>query len=236
MSLLSGVSLTWYTWLEQARDITPSRQVIDALARTLGLTPAEHSYVLRLIGQPAPGTADDTDRLPPRAQQLLDALGDNPAYAITPTWFIIGWNSAYEAFYPGIAAVPPEDRNLLWLVFTDQQVQSMHTHWDIDSRRFLAQFRAQTGPRVHEPRVARLVERLQRVSEDFRVGWADHGVEQFTARERHFRHPAVGDLHLAHHRLSLSDDPGIDLVVYTAVPGTGTLDRLGRMQTATTTS
>ncbi len=231
VSLLSGVSLTWYTWLEQARDVRPSRQVVDALARTLRLTPAEHGYVLRLIGHPAPEGADDADRLPPHAQQLLDALGSSPAYAITPTWSIIGWNGAYQAFYPGIAAVPRQDRNLLWLVFTDRYVQSMHTHWEHDSRHFLAQFRAETGPRIQEPAIARLVERLQMMSEDFRLGWADHGVEQFTARERHFRHPVVGDLHLAHHRLSLSDDPGIDLVVYTAVPGTGTVERLARMRT-----
>ncbi|WP_346622190.1 helix-turn-helix transcriptional regulator [Blastococcus montanus] len=230
VSLLSGVSLTWYTWLEQARDITPSRQVVDALAKTLRLTEAEHSYVLRLVGQSAPRPQDDVDQLPAHAQQLLDALGDSPAYAITPTWFIIGWNSAYQAFYPGIAAVPPEDRNLLWLVFTDQQVQSLHTHWDVDSRHFLAQFRAETGPRIHQPPVARLVERLRQASPDFRAGWAGHGVEQFSARERQFRHPVVGDLHLAHHRLSLTDDPGIDLVVYTAVPGTGTAERLAQMQ------
>lgn len=49
VSLLSGVSLTWYTWLEQGRDITPSRQVIDPLARTLLLSAAEHEYVLRLV-------------------------------------------------------------------------------------------------------------------------------------------------------------------------------------------
>ncbi len=232
VSLLSGVSLTWYTWLEQARDVSPSRQVVDALARTLRLTPAEHGYVLRLSGHPAPGGAEEAERLPPHAQQLLDALGASPAYAITPTWSIVGWNGAYESFYPGIDAVPPEDRNLLWLVFTDPQVQSMHADWAGDSRRFLAQFRAETGPRIHEPAVARLVERLSRASEDFRRGWANHGVEQFTARDRHFRHPVVGDLHLAHHRLSLADDPGVDLVVYTAVPGTGTAERLARMQRA----
>jgi transcriptional regulator with XRE-family HTH domain len=231
LSLLSGVSVTWYTWLEQGRDIAPSRQVIDALCRTLELSAAEREYVLRLAGHPYQQPADEEpNTLPAHGQRLLDAMGDSPAYAITPGWSIVAWNPAYEAFYPNIATVVPEDRNLLWLVFTDRRLRTMLTDWDADSRRFLAQFRAETGHRVHQPAVTRLVARLQAVSQEFRNGWADHDVEQFISRERTFTHPTVGDLLLEHHRLSLSDCPGVNLIMYTASPDTGTAEKLARLR------
>ena len=231
VSLLSGVSVTWYTWLEQGRDISPSAQVIDALARTLRLSDAEHEYALRLAGhRQRPPSYCDGERLPPHGQRLLDALGDSPAYAITPAWYIVGWNAAYESFYPGIATVPDADRNLLWLVFTDDRVRTMLPNWEVDSRCFLAQFRAEAGAWVHQPPVSELLVRLRAASADFRAGWAAHDVEQFTSRQRRFVHPLQGELLLEHHRLDLSDPPGLHVVVYTAVPGGGTGAKLARLR------
>ena len=231
VSLLSGVSVTWYTWLEQGRDISPSTQVIDALARTLQLSDAEHQYVLRLAGHHhSPPPQDNDEPLPVHAQRLLDAFGESPSYVITPTWYIVGWNMAYEAFYPSIATVPDTDRNLLWLVFTDPRVRTMLPNWEVDSHRFLAQFRAEAGPRIHQPPVSGLIARLQAASEEFHAGWAAHDIEQFTSRQRRFLHPLEGELLLEHHRLDLSDCPGLHLVVYTAVPGSGTDTKLSRLR------
>ncbi|EXJ51678.1 transcriptional regulator [Microbacterium sp. MRS-1] len=119
VSYLSGVSVTWYTWLEQGRDINPSRQVLDAVATTLRLTDAEHDYVLSLVGlAPRPATrADAVDIAPAQVQRFLDALDEHPAYALAPDWGIAGWNKAYERLYPGVATTAGENRNLLWLVF-----------------------------------------------------------------------------------------------------------------------
>lgn len=234
VSLLSGVSLTWYTWLEQARDIKPSQQVMDALARTLYMSTAEHEYVLRLTGHATARALDDSSvAMPPHGQRLLDALGISPAYATTRNWSIVGWNRAYEAFYPNVATTPAPDRNILWLVFTDPYVHHLLADWRTDSRRFLTQFRAEAGARVHEPAFVGLVQRLQEVSEHFRLGWASHDVDQFTSRERRFEHPRAGTLLLEHHRLSLSDCPDLHLVVYTAAPGTDTAEKLAGLQALT---
>ncbi|MDQ3688451.1 MAG: helix-turn-helix transcriptional regulator [Chloroflexota bacterium] len=230
VSLLSGVSLTWYTWLEQKRDINPSRQVIDALARTLNLSPAEHQYVLHLSGHAAGPAPDESSvTLPDHGQRLLDSLGTSPAYAMTYDWTIVAWNSPYEKFYPNVATTPRSRRNLLWLVFTDPYVRSLLEDWDNDSRRFLTQFRAEAGPRVHEPAIGILVQRLQEVSEPFRHYWARHDVDRFASRERRFRHPTVGPLALEHHRLALSDCPDLTLVIYTPVADTGTAERLNEL-------
>ncbi|MGY1711072.1 helix-turn-helix transcriptional regulator [Geodermatophilus sp. SYSU D00758] len=219
VALLSGVSHTWYTWLEQGRDIHPSRQVVDALARTLRLSAAEHEYVLRLAGHDGASPAGADDGMPAHVQRLLDALGPSPAYAITAGWSIVGWNRAYERLYPGVAAVAPADRNLLWLVFTDPAVRRLLADWPGDSRRFLAQFRAEVGPRLADREVTDLVARLEAASPEFRAGWASHDVDRFSSAERRFEHPEVGTLLLEHHQVTPSDAPGLQLVVYTAAEG-----------------
>ncbi len=229
IALLAGVSHTWYTWLEQGRDIRPSRQVVDALARTLRMTPAEHEYVLRLTGHGGAVPAGVAEGMPAHVQRLLDALGPSPAYAITAGWTIVGWNRAYQRLYPGVAVVPAAERNLLWLVFTDPAVRDLLGDWTTDSRRFLTQFRAEVGPRLADPEVVDLVARLEAASPHFRAGWASHDVDRFSSSERRFEHPQVGTLLLEHHQLTPADAPGLQLVVYTAAEGGDAADRLARL-------
>ncbi|MGU3432089.1 helix-turn-helix transcriptional regulator [Actinomycetes bacterium M1A6_2h] len=230
VSFLSGVSVTWYTWLEQGRDINPSRQVLDAVARTLQLTGPEHAYVLSLAGHSGPRTETmASDRAPDHVQRLLDAMADSPAFAIEPDWSISGWNRAYALLYPNIATAPTQDRNLLYLVFTDPYVRELLPDWDIDSRRFMAEFRAEAGPRVSEPNFVGLVDRLRESSAEFRTWWTSHDIEGFTTRERLFHHPLVGDIRLEHHRLAPSDHPDLHLVIYTPVVGSDAADRLRRL-------
>jgi transcriptional regulator with XRE-family HTH domain len=231
ISYLSGVSVTWYTWLEQGRDITPSRQVLDAIARTLRLSGPEHAYILALAGYSAPQTAPEPilPAMPAHVQRLLDALGDLPAYVLAPDWTILGWTSAFVAVYPNVGIVPDEDRNLLWLVFTDPYLRDLHDDWQFHSSRHLAEFRAEAGPRLGEPPLARLLERLLEASEHFRATWESHDIEGFTSRERIYRHPLVGDLHLELHRMALSDQPGLHLIIYTPMPNTDTRARLRQL-------
>ncbi len=219
VAALSGVSVTWYTWLEQGRDTHPSRQVLDALARTLRLSEAEHAYVLSLAGYsaPRPSAAAAPRTAPAHVQRLLDAQVGLAAFAIASDWHIVGWNAAYAALYPGIAEVADEDRNLLWLVFTDPSVRRLLPRWEEDSRRFLAEFRAEAGPRLGEAGVAALVERLRSASARFEAGWSDHDVRGFTSRERLFHHPRTGDLRLEHHQLTPADHPDLQVVVYTPI-------------------
>jgi len=203
--------------------------LVDALARTLLLTPAEHEYVLRLAGHGGRPPGEDADAMTVHVQRLLDALGTSPAYAITASWAIVGWNRAYERFYPGVARVPASERNLLWLVFTDPAVRELLGDWTTDSRRFLTQFRAEVGPRLADRDVVDLVDRLRAASPHFREGWASHDVDRFSSGERRFEHPVVGTLLLEHHQLTPADAPGLHLVVYTAAGGSDTAARLARL-------
>lgn len=233
VSYLSGVSVTWYTWLEQGRDINPSRQVLDALASTLRLTVAEHSYLLSMAGfaplRPAEGLA--ATAAPDHVQRFMDALDGYPALALAPDWGIAGWNSAYAALYPGVETASPAERNLLWLVFTDPYVRGLLPDWAVTSRRFLAEFRAQAGPRLGDPAYLGLVSRLVEASPEFHHGWQNHDIQGFESRERLFEHPRVGLLHLEHHQMAPSDHPDLQVIVYTPVAGTSAAERL-RLLTA----
>ncbi|XAS72586.1 helix-turn-helix transcriptional regulator [Micrococcaceae bacterium Sec5.1] len=230
IAFLSGVSVTWYTWLEQGRDISPSRQVLEAVARTLHLSDTGLSYVLSLGGYssspPAGPVAADA---PAHVQRLLDALDPNPSYALSPDWGIAGWNRAYEALYPNIGTFDAADRNLLWLVFTDPYIRDLLPDWEVTSKRFLAEFRAETGQRLGDPDVEFQVERLKQASPEFQESWDRYDILGFESRERLFHHPAVGVLQMEHHQVSPSDRPDLHIVVYTPAPGSDAGEQMQRL-------
>ena len=206
--------MTWYTWLEQARPINPSRQVIEALCRVFELDEKERRYVLSLAGYADPRRGEPCT-MPPSVQHLIDRLGDCPAYAIEYDWTIVGWNAAYERMYPSIAQVDAAERNLISLIFTDPTVRSLLPDWPVASRRFLAQFRADTGPSLDDPRVDGLVRRLRKQSAEFEQGWLDYDVELFNSRDREFCLPSGEMLHVEHHTVVPVDHPDLQIVIYT---------------------
>jgi transcriptional regulator with XRE-family HTH domain len=228
VALSAGVSVTWYTWLEQGRDINPSTQVLDAVSQALRLTQAEHDYLFALGGH-TPSPPISGGPTPPHIQRFLDALAGYPAFAIGSTWAITAWNTAYAALYPNIAFTEEADRNLLLLMFMDPAIRELLPDWDTDSRRFLAEFRAEAGSRVGEPAYTQLIERLRRGSAHFRAEWQASSVERFASRERRFFHPAVGELLLEHHQLAPVDAPEIQIVAYLPVPGSGAAERLAEL-------
>lgn len=231
VAYLAGVSVTWYTWLEQGRDATPSRQVLDSLARTLRLSHAEHVYLLSLGGYSAPRPAEDPSpgTAPAHVQRLLDALADYPALAIAADWTILAWNAMYAALYPNVTTVAAADRNFLWLLFTDPYLRTAMPDWEFTAVYNVASFRAEAGSRLGEPPFSDLVSRLLQTSEAFRAAWESYDIEALPSRERLFRHPDVGDLHMEQHSLTPSDNPGVHLVIFTPIPGTDTAERLRRL-------
>ncbi|MFB7845113.1 helix-turn-helix transcriptional regulator [Microbacterium sp. NPDC056052] len=213
VAALAGVSASWFTWLEQGRDIGVSRQVLGAVARVLQLSPAEFDYVVRLAGPEEDGPAEEAERIPDHLQRLVDAL-DFPAFVVASDWAIVGWNAPYAHLYEPIAAVDPGDRNLLWLIYTDPRLRRMLPDWDQESRRFLAEFRAESGVRLSSDRHRALIERLLEASDDFRIQWAEHAVERFASRQRVFEHPKDGRRVFEHHSLVPADAPGLTVVMY----------------------
>ncbi|WGW13259.1 helix-turn-helix transcriptional regulator [Saxibacter everestensis] len=225
VATFAGVSVTWFTWLEQGRDVHPSRQVLTALARALRLTESESNYLLSLGGfvPSTPSAADGGDVAPPHTQRLLDSLW-YPAFAVASDWTIAGWNRAYAALYSRVETLAREDRNLLWLVFTDPHLRDMLPNWEADSRHFVAEFRAESGPLLGSNAHSTLIARVSEASAEFREQWQDLGVERFASRRRRFHHPQAGVLEFEHHRLVPSDHPDLHIVVYLPDHGSSTAD------------
>ncbi len=224
VALLSGVSTTWLTWLEQGRDINPSRQVIEAVATTLRLTPHELDYVLALAGYASarPRISSAPTALAHHHQRLLDAQVGAPSFMLAADWTIIGWNPAYEALYPGVAGLPADQRNLLWVTFTDPFVRAMLPDWESTSRHFLAEYRAEVTGLLGRPEHLDLVRRLREHSHEFAEAWAEHHVQRFSSRTRTFHHPVAGTLIFEQHSLTPSDAPDSHVVIYLPEPTSST--------------
>lgn len=219
VATLSGVSATWYTWLEQGRDTNVSRQVITAVARVLDLSDAETDYVLGLVERQEAARDDAPAEISESLQHLLDAL-DFPAFAVAPDWTIAGWNSAYEWLYPAITSIAKPDRSLIWLIYTDSALRRMLPDWDTESRHFLAEFRVESGVRLSTPGHRALIDRLSQASADFREQWAEQTVERFSSRRRTFDHHERGLIEFDHHRLIPSEDARLHVVMYVPVSDT----------------
>src|SRR5262245_7127682 len=145
VAMLAGVSVTWYTWLEQGRPINASRSVLDALARALLLDDAEHAHLLLLAAPEAElPDAITLDPPPDALVHMIAALDPNPAYLLGPRWEYLAWNQAQGRLYPGAAELEESARNLLWIIFTQPYVRDLIVDWDHEARHMVNQFRADT--------------------------------------------------------------------------------------------
>lgn len=219
VATLAGMSVSWYTWLEQGRDIRPSRQVLGAVARVLQLSDSETEYVIALASPGRELSAPVFDTAPDHLLNLVRSL-DFPAFILTTDWTIVGWNSGYEWLYGPIATLTPDERNLLRIIYTDPRLRDMLPNWERDSRNFLAEFRAESGVRLASDRHRSLVDSLAAESEDFRSQWAEQTVDRFRSRLRTFVHPQDGEKVFEHHRLVPSDVPELHVVMYAPAPPT----------------
>jgi transcriptional regulator with XRE-family HTH domain len=139
---LAGVGVTWYTWLEQARDIRVSENVLDALTRALLLDSHERAHLFNLAGAPSAAAAIESDTLDPAVVLLLERIGSYPAAVLNARYDILAYNPAYAALIGDLAALPFDQRNMLWLMFTSARTRALLVEWEHATRRCVAQFRA----------------------------------------------------------------------------------------------
>jgi transcriptional regulator with XRE-family HTH domain len=226
---LSGVGVTWYTWLEQGRRIPASPQVIDALARALRLSGDEHRHLRELAGltAPPPPAVDDAR---PRLQRLVDAVAPNAASFYDIHFDYLAWNEPYRRLRHDPATLPAGLRNLLWMMFTDAENQARMTTWDRAARALLSQFRAAAGRHPGDPRFAALTAALAEASPRFRDWWAEYPVRYFRPARIRLRHPEAGLITLEMFQLRLEDDPGLLMVIQVPADA-GSRDRMATLLT-----
>lgn len=228
VALLAGVSMTWYTWLEQGRRINASTDVLHAIGRALGLDDAGHAHLLTLA-QPvaADGPAVTApDEVPSALRRLIDEFEPAPAYVLGPHWEFAAWNAAQQRLYPPLTELTGIERNLVWVLFAHEGVRRLIVDWDLHARQALAEFRAATTAVRRDPLMIELVERLGAVSAEFRMWWPEHDVARFETRLRRFDHPRAGRLTFEYQQLTPAEWPGLRVVVQLPVPGDDSARRL----------
>jgi transcriptional regulator with XRE-family HTH domain len=215
VATLAGVGVTWYTWLEQGRDINASPQVLDAVARTLLLDPHEREHLFRLADAPDGAGQAECKALPPTAQTLLDQLEPFPACVRNARYDILAWNSAYEFLMGDLSGVPFEERNSLWRVFTSERCRACILDWEEGTRRMVAEYRAAMAEHLAEPAWKCLVSRLTKASPEFAELWERHEVASPENLTKRYLHPEVGLLKLNYTHLWLGQRLGTRMTTYT---------------------
>ncbi|WP_405407044.1 MULTISPECIES: MmyB family transcriptional regulator [unclassified Streptomyces] len=226
---LSAVGVTWYTWLEQARDIQVSPQVLDALARALLLDRSERTHLFSLAAaiDPAPGT--ECPSITPALRTMLTQLEPIPACVQNSRYDVLAHNRTYGRLLCDMDAVAPEDRNIMLLCYTNEEWRSSVMDVAEVTRLLTAKFRASMAEHLAEPAWKALLKRLETASPEFREVWARHEVVGTGARSKVFRNAHVGLLRLETTDLWLGPAAGPRLVTY-APRDEETRERLERLQ------
>jgi transcriptional regulator with XRE-family HTH domain len=212
---LAGIGVDWYIRLEQGRTVNPSATTIDALARALRLTKAEHVH-LRMLTRAADAPAFAIETVPETIRRMLDGL-NQPAYVTGRRWDLLAWNAAAEEVF-AFGRLAEEDRNVLLLMFTSARTRKLFGNsWTEEARRMVAQFRASHDVWAGDPAFNALLARLRQASPEFSRWWGAHEVRGIAAGRKILNHPKKGVLQFEHTSFQANDDPGLKLVIYTPV-------------------
>lgn len=223
VSFLSGVGLTWYTWLEQGRPITISSQVIESLARTLMLDKKEtmHLYNLARLTPPTEiATYDNT--VNPMLKHVLDNVEFSPATILDQRYNIIAWNRASEKLLYDYSKLDTSKRNILRIMFTNEEYKKTIIDWESTAQSMLARFRIAYGKLVEDPYIKELVEELKSESKEFNSWWTMHNVEMEEEITKSITHPILGELNFEYTSYMVLSDRNLKLTILTALPGSDT--------------
>ncbi|MFE5484003.1 helix-turn-helix transcriptional regulator [Streptomyces sp. NPDC056527] len=214
---LSGVGVTWYTWLEQGRPINASAQVLDAVARTLRLDRPEREHLYHLAEVPfAPDRgAEAVETVGPELQGILDALVPRPAVVYNSRYDVLATNSMYRALFSDPQHTPFGFRNVLWTLFTMDEDRCPLVDKGRELPLMVAQMRGAYGRHVGEPVWESFVRRLSEASPDFARLWRSGDVVPPGSQIKTFRHDTVGELRMTSLSLSINGMPECRIVAYT---------------------
>lgn len=222
LAMLAGISTEYYTRLEQGRDRHPSTQVLDAIARALGLDEDAAAH-LHALGAPEAPRRRRTERVRPGVRLLLDAWHNTPAYVQGPFQDVLAANPLAVAVSP----IFTPGSNILRAVLLDPAVQESLPGWQNRVGSLVAALRVMVGPDVDDPRLTDLVGELSVRSDMFRRLWSRHDAKPHASGGIHrIRHPIVGDLDLQYEKFAVTGAEGQLLVVYHALPGSPSADAL----------
>jgi transcriptional regulator with XRE-family HTH domain len=218
----ANISPTWYTWLEQGRGGAPSPDVLDRIATGLMLTEPEREHLFILaFGHPPEARYKGHEGITPRLQHVLDAMPASPAIIKTATWDVVAWNAAAAALLTDYSQLPPEQRNILRLIFSDERVRAAQEDWLGVARFAVGAFRADAARAGASAEVAQLVEELSRTSPEFEALWRNNDIAGHGEGIKRLRHPEIGRIELEFSTFSVEGRPDLNMMVFNPATSDG---------------
>ncbi|GIJ50248.1 transcriptional regulator [Virgisporangium aliadipatigenens] len=223
LAALAGVSVDYYTRLEQGRTLNPSETVLDALARALRLDDTERAHLFAIARpQQTRRPPRRVQRVPAATFQLLETLdvAASPAFVTGRRMDVLAANRTARALICDFPALPAKRRNMARFVFLDENARDLLPDWPAVAADTVAVLRIDAGRHPDDPDLSALIGELSVKDPDFRRWWADHRVLVRSSGTKRYRHPLVGELTVTYQAFTLPEDAEQTMFVYTAAPGT----------------
>ncbi|MEU6356992.1 helix-turn-helix transcriptional regulator [Streptomyces sp. NPDC047072] len=227
LAQLAGVSVAYYTRLEQGNGRNVSAEVLDSIARALRLSDAEHAHLMHLAKPKShkKKQAARTEQVRAALRQLVDSL-EVPAYVVGRHSDILIWNRMAAAVFGDWSELPVQERNWARLVFLRPEYRELFVPWEQKAYDVVGSLRLSAGCHPDDPRLSALIGELSVKSEEFRRLWATHDVKEKNYGIKQLRHPLVGELTLNFESFPLSDGSEQVLVTYHPEPGSPSAEAL----------
>ncbi|TDC24023.1 XRE family transcriptional regulator [Streptomyces sp. 8K308] len=236
LSQLAGVSVSYYTRLEQGQSVNASAGVLDALATALRLDEHERAH-LRELATPRPRHPGrpPVERVDALTRDLLRSIGDTPGLVLGRRTDVLAWNTMGHALYaghldPSAPDRPVERPNMARMLFLDPHTRELYADWESKARAVVGSLRQVAGRHPEDASLAALVGELSVRSPEFVALWSDHRVRPCAADSHVLRHPLVGELRVTQQLLAVARRPGQALVLTTTEEGAAAADTLDTLR------
>jgi len=229
---LAGVSTTWYTWLEQGRNIKVSSSVLDSIASALQLNNDERKYLYDLALEVNTNVYKQEvlqTKISPSLEKILTELKYCPTLITDRHFQIVGWNPAAAYVFLDFEQIPIEQRNLIRLVFTRKELRSLAVNWEHFVKGFLSIFRVYYGQHMGDEWYTQFLEEMTNLNPEFQSLWQENQVNMAPEVLIEFRHSKAGKMIFNLTSLQVQGNNDLRCSVYTPAEVTGTESKLKRL-------
>lgn len=196
VAMLADVSTTWYTWLEQGREVNASVSTLSAIAKALQCSEVETAHVFALSGLSRPAEYQrQCQKLSLVNQMMLDQLNPMPALVQNARFDILGFNQAYRVLMGvDLAALADKERNCMYLAFTNEAWQARMDNKEAILSRITGAFRAAMAKHMDDPRWQARLSMMQAASTEFNRYWDQYEILDVENQVKQFHIPDLGDM------------------------------------------
>lgn len=224
---LAGVGLTWYTWLEQGREIHVSAQVLESISKVLLLDIQERNHLYHLANQPLQVDIPEYQgTVSPLLQHFLDSLLYSPSIIIDQRWNVVAWNKAACVILGEFSKMNSRQRNVVWAMFTDKKFKLLYSDWNTYAKALVGNFRSTCGKYIEDPWLNQFIHELKMESSEFDKLWSLHDITSENEIYKQLNHPIVGILDFEVCNFDVSNNSMFKMIAHTPFLGTDTADKM----------